>query len=412
MRESCMYGSVRGARGNSRPYRDRREGTNRSPGAAQHEAPAEWCAADPGSLQTPNLERSRISGAPLRFASRCAASGTPIIGRREFISLLGGAAATSIAWPLAARAQQPAGIRRIGALMDTAEDNPEGQARIAAFRQGLQELGWTQGRNIRIDLRWGGGDIERTRAYAAELVGLKPDVIFAYAAAQLAPLSRETRTIPIIFVGASAPVEDGYVASFAHPGGNITGFTQYEPSMAGKWLAALKEIAPAIARVALLVNPDTAPLRGTFYARAFEAAAATLAVEPITAFVHSASEIEAAMAALARQPDSGLIVAPETFTTTNRELIVALAARHRVPATYGLRQFPVSGGLLSYGPDTVDTVRRAASYVDRILRGEKPAELPVQAPTKFEMVVNLKTAKALGLAIPESFLLRADEVIE
>jgi putative ABC transport system substrate-binding protein len=331
------------------------------------------------------------------------------IARRDFITLLGGAAAT---WPLAARAQQRDGVRRIAVLMDTEETNTDGQARIAAFRQGLQQLGWTEDRNIRIDLRWGGGDVERTRAYAAELVGLKPDVIFAYAVAQLAPLSRETRTIPIVFCGASAPVEDGFIASFAHPGGNITGFTLYEPSMVGKWLGALKEIAPATGRVAIVVNPATAPLRGTFYLREFETAAATFGVKPITNFVHSAADIEAAMAALGQAPNSGVIVAPETFTTAHRELFIALAERHRVPAIYGLRQFPATGGLMSYGPDTVDTVRRAASYVDRILRGEKPAELPVQAPTKFEFVINAKTAKALGLEIPPTLLARADEVIE
>jgi putative tryptophan/tyrosine transport system substrate-binding protein len=326
--------------------------------------------------------------------------------RREFIAGLAGAAA----WPLAAGAQHP--DRRVGVLMDSAESDSDGQARIAAFREVLQGLGWTEGRNIHIDYRWGGGDVERTHAYAAELVSFKPDVIFVYAAAQLAPLSRETKTIPIIFVGASAPIEDGYIASYSRPGGNITGFTQYEPSIVGKWLAALKEVAPAIVRVALLVNPDTAPLGGTLYSNTFKNAAVTLAVEPIAANVHSASDIETAMATLGRQPDSGLIVAPETFTTTHRELIIALAAHHRLPAIYGLRPFPLSGGLMSYGPDTTDTMRRAASYVDRILRGENPAALPVQAPTKFEMIVNLKTAKALGLTVPNTLLVSADEVIE
>ena len=228
-------------------------------------------------------------------------------------------------------------------------------------------------------------------------MGLSPDVIFAYANAELRPLSQATRTIPLVFVGASAPVEDGYVASFAHPGGNITGFTQYEPAMVGKWLTTLKAISPAMKRVALMVNPDTAPMHGTFYLQAFATAAAAVTVGPIKAFVHNPSEIEAAMAALAAQPDGGLIVAPEAFTTANRELIVTLAAKLRVPAIYGLRQFPMSGGLLSYGPDTVETVRQSATYVDRILRGEKPAELPVQAPTKFELVINFKTSKSLGL---------------
>jgi putative tryptophan/tyrosine transport system substrate-binding protein len=330
--------------------------------------------------------------------------------RRDFITLLGGGAAT--AWPLTTRAQQPDGMRRIAALLDTDENNSDGQARVAALRQALQQLGWTEGRNIRIDLRWGGGDVERTRGFAAELVHLSPDVIFAYAKAQLAPLARETRTIPIVFCGASAPVEDGFIASFAHPGGNITGFTQYEASMVGKWLGTLKEIAPATGQVALVVNPETAPLRGTFYLREFENAAATLGVKPITNFVHNEADVEAAIAALGQAPNSGLIVAPETFTTAHRKLFIALAERNRVPAIYGLRQFAETGGLMSYGPDTIDTVRRAAGYIDRILRGEKPADLPVQAPTKFEFVINLKTAQALGLDPQPALLIRADKVIE
>jgi putative tryptophan/tyrosine transport system substrate-binding protein len=329
--------------------------------------------------------------------------------RRGFIALIGSAA---VAWPLMTRAQQRDGMRRVAVLMDTADNNSDGQARIAALRQTLQQLGWTEGRNIRIDLRWGGGDVERTRGFAAELVRLSPDVIFAYATAQLAPLSRETRTIPIVFCGASAPVTDGFIASFAHPGGNITGFTQYEPSMVGSWLGTLKEIAPAIGQVAIVVNPETAPSGGTFYLREFENAAANLGVKPITNFVHSEADVEAAITALGQTPNSGLIVAPETFTTTHRNLFIALAERNRVPAIYALRQFPETGGLMSYGPDTVDTVRRAAGYIDRILRGEKPADLPVQAPTKFEFVINLKTAKALGLEPPSGLLIRAEKVIE
>jgi ABC-type uncharacterized transport system substrate-binding protein len=332
--------------------------------------------------------------------------------RREFISLFGRAVALPMISARVARAQQRDGMRRIAALMDTAADNREGQARVAAFREGLRQHGRTEGQNIQIDLRWGGGDVARTQAYAAELVNRKPDVIFAYAKAQLEPLSHATRTIPIVFCGASAPVVDGFVASFARPGGNITGFTQYEPSMVGKWLGALKEIAPALARVAIVVNPDTSPMHGTFYLQEFATAAASFHIEPITSFVHSPADIEAAMAALVQKPSGGLIVAPETFTTAHRQLFIALAERHKLPAIYGLRQFPATGGLMSYGPDTVDTVRRAADYVDRILRGEPPAELPVQAPTKFEFVINAKTAKALGLTIPESFLVRADEVIE
>jgi putative tryptophan/tyrosine transport system substrate-binding protein len=331
------------------------------------------------------------------------------IGRRELIAALSGAA---VAWPFAARAQQAERLRRIGALMPFTADDTEAKAIVAALQQGLQELGWTDGRNIRVEYRWGGRNEERTRAYAAELVGLSPDLIFAFFNAQLAPLSRETRTIPIVFVGASDPVGAGYVASFARPGGNITGFTLYEPSFAGKWLGVLREAAPAVARVAIMVNPDTAILQGTFYLRAFETAAATLKVEPLTTKVHSTSDIEAALMALGQQPYSGLIVAPDTFTLTHAELIITLAARHRLPAVYGFRQSTAIGGLISYGPDTPDTVKRSASYIDRILKGEKPGDLPVQAPTKYELVINLKTAKALGLEVPQTLLARADEVIE
>jgi ABC-type uncharacterized transport system substrate-binding protein len=331
------------------------------------------------------------------------------VKRRELLALIGSGVVSLAAWPLAARAQQSPTLRRIGALMDTSDDNPDGQGRYAAFRRGLEELGWTEGRTIQIDVRWGGGDIPRTRGYAAELVALKPDAIFAFANAQLAPLSRETRTIPIVFVGASDPVGAGYAASFARPGGNITGFTLFEASMVGKWLAELKEISPGIARVGLLVNPDTAVLHGTLYSQEFAAAAKTLKVEATTLIAHDAPEIEVAIAALGR---GGLIVVPDTFSNAHRDLIVALTARHGIPAIYGQRQFPVTGGLVSYGPDLADTTYRAASYIDRILHGEKAAELPIQAPTKFEMVINLKAAKALGLALSESFLLRVDEVIE
>jgi putative ABC transport system substrate-binding protein len=329
--------------------------------------------------------------------------------RREFITLLGGAAA---AWPLVASAQQAERIRRIGVLMPFASDDVEGKAIVSALQRGLQDLGWTAGQNIRVEYRWGGGNVERTRAYAAELVGLSPDLIFVFFNAQLAPVSRETRTIPIVFVGASDPVGAGYVASFAKPGGNITGFTLYEPSLAGKWLGILKEIAPAVRRVAIMVNPETAILRGTFYLSAFKTAAATFKVEPITANVHSVSEIESAIIALGQQPDSGLILGPDTFTITHAKLIIALAARHRLPAIYAFRENARLGGLVSYGPDILDAVRRSASYIARILKGEKPGDLPVQAPSKFELVVNGKTAKVLGLAIPQDFFLRADEIIE
>ena len=325
--------------------------------------------------------------------------------RREFIGLVGAAAAL----PLAVRAQQANRIRRVAALWPFNEADPDGEAVSAALRDGLHELGWA---NVQIESRWGGGNIERTRAYAAELVGLSPDVIFAYFNTQLAPLSRETRTIPIVFVGASDPVGAGYVASLPHPGGNITGFTLYEPTLAGKWLGALKEVVPGIVRVALLINPETAVVRGTFYSQAFEAAAASLGIAPISANVHNLQDIETEIGSLGKQPGSGLIVAPDTFSEINGDLIVSLAAQHRVPAVYAISRFAKRGGLMSYGPNVPDAVRRATTYLDRVLRGEKPADLPVQAPVKFDLVVNLKTAKTLGLTIPESFLLRADEVLE
>jgi putative ABC transport system substrate-binding protein len=327
--------------------------------------------------------------------------------RREFIAVLAGG--TAAVWPPSSRAQQPNRVRRVAALWPFHQDDAEGQLVSTAFRDGLRELGWA---DIRIETRWSGGDTERNRAYAAELVALSPDVIFAYFNAQLGPLAHETRTIPIVFVGASDPVGAGYVASLPHPGGNITGFTLYEPTLAGKWLGVLKEIAPGLRRVALLVNPDTAVLRGTFYSQAFEVAAASLGIEASIANVFSVSDIEAAIRLLGTQPGSGLIVAPDTFSESNGDLIVSLAAQHRVPAIYAISRFAATGGLVSYGPNTPDAVKRATTYVDRILRGEKPADLPVQAPVKFDLVVNLKAAKALGLPIPESFLLRADEVIE
>jgi putative ABC transport system substrate-binding protein len=328
------------------------------------------------------------------------------MNRRDFIAALGG---TIAAWPLAAGAEQAGRIRRVAALWPFDEQDSDGQAVLTAFRQGLRDFGWT---DIRIESRWSGGNIERARAFAAELVGLSPDVIFAYFNAQLGPLSRETRTIPIVFVGASDPVGAGYVASLPRPGGNITGFTLYEPTLAGKWLGVLKEVAPQITRVALLINPDTAVVHGTLYTKALEDAAASAGVEPVIANVYSPSDIETAIASLGKQPGTGLIVAPDTFSEVNGDLIVALAARHHVPAVYAISRYATRGGLMSYGPNTRDAVRRATSYVDRILRGEKPADLPVQAPVKFDLVVNLKAAKALGLNIPESFLLRADEVIE
>jgi putative tryptophan/tyrosine transport system substrate-binding protein len=328
--------------------------------------------------------------------------------RREFMTLLGGAAA----WPIAARGQPGGRTRHIGALMPFKEQDAKGQEIVAALRQGLSDHGWTEGRNLEMKFRWVGDDIQRRSAYAAEIVAASPDVIFACYAAQLAPLARETGTIPIVFVGVSDPIGSGYVASFPRPGGNITGFTFYESSMAGKWLELLKTMVPNIKTVALMVNPETAILRGTFYLEALKTAAAKLSVESRTANVRNTGEIEVAIAELGQQP-GGLIVAPETFTEVHREFIVALAARHRVPAIYGTGQAPEkSGGLISYGPNTTDTSRRAASYLDRILRGERPAELPIQAPTKFDLIVNLTTAKALGIDVPPTLLVRADEVIE
>jgi putative ABC transport system substrate-binding protein len=331
--------------------------------------------------------------------------------RREFLTILAGTAAIA-PWATAVPAQHADRVRRVGVLMNTAEGNPEGQARIEAFRERLRELGWSEGRNLRLDIRWGGGDVARAKGHAQELVAHSPDVLLAYASAQLAAASRATRTTPTVFIGVSDPVSPGYVASFARPGGNITGFTLFEPTLGGKWLATLKEIAPATARAAMMANPDTALLGGRLFASAFQSGAAALGVKSVTADVRSVNDIEAAIAALGRPPNGGLIVVPESFTSTNRELIVRLAATYRVPAMYPFRQYPMSGGLMSYGPDTVDVTRRAASYIDRILRGEKPADLPVQAPTKFELVINLKTAKALGLTVPNSMQLLADEVIE
>ena len=330
--------------------------------------------------------------------------------RREFIAFLGGAATSSFAWPRGLVAQQPDGLRRIGVLNPTAENDPERRPRTMAFQEALQKLGWTEGRSVRIDHRWAGPDPERLRAYAAELVGLKPDVIVATTAFALRPLQRETSTIPIVFINIYDPVGAGFLASLAHPGGNITGFTLGEFSIAGKMLALLKEAAPQVSRVAVILNPDQSPQVAMW--RAIEAAAPSVGVRVTATEVHDAVEIEQPIEAFAREPNGGLIVVPSPITTLHRELIIALAARHRLPAVYGFRVFCAAGGLLSYGTDVLDSYRQAAVYVDRILKGAKPNDLPVQQPTKFELVINLKTAKALGLSIPESFLLRADEVIE
>jgi len=328
--------------------------------------------------------------------------------RRDFITLLGGAAA---AWPFAVHAQQPGGMRRIGVLMAFAESDREGQAWLAAFRDGLQKLGWTEGRNIRIDTRWGALDADSRQRFAKELVALQPDLILSQVTPTTLALLQQTRTIPIVFATVADPVGSGLVASFARPGGNVTGFTNLEGSMAGKWLELLKEIAPRVNRAAIVFNPATAPYAEIFL-NPFKAAAASFAVEAIMAPVRDTSELESAIAAQAREPNGGLIVMPDSFVVAHRAEVMSLAARYRLPAVYPFRFFTELGGLMSYGNDQADNWRRAASYADRILKGAKPSELPVQAPIKFELVVNAKTAKALGLDLPSSFYWRADEVIE
>jgi len=325
--------------------------------------------------------------------------------RREFIAALGGAAA----WPLAARAQRGDRVRRIGVLMPGDENDPEQKRRLFAFTQALAGLGWNDGRNLRMDLRWHGDNNNRTRALAQELVGLKPDAILAYGTLATVALQRETRTIPIVFAGAGDPVASGIVTRLDRPGGNITGFGNQEASLGGKWLELLSEIAPGLKRAAIMFNPNTAPVS---YMPSLETAARSLKVEPVIRPVHTDVEIEAAIMALGREPGGGLVVMPDVFMVVHRVPIISAAARNNVPAVYSQSDFARDGGLLSYGPDQVDNFPRAATYVDRILRGEKPGDLPVQLPTKFEMVVNLKTAKALGLAVPPSILLRATEQIE
>jgi putative ABC transport system substrate-binding protein len=327
--------------------------------------------------------------------------------RREFITFLGGA----VAWPRAARAQQPERMRRIGILLPAAADNAEYQARVGAFLQALALLGWTIGRNVRIDTRWSGGNSAEFRRHAAELVALAPDVILAEGAGQVGALLQATRTVPIVFPAISDPVGAGFVDSLARPGGNATGFMSYEFSMGGKWLELLKQIAPSVTRAAVLRNSDTTPA-GSAQFGVIQAVAPSLRVEVNPLNVRDAGEIERGVAAFARAPNGGLIVPNDAATFLHRNLIVTLAARHKLPAVYSERSFVAGGGLISYGPDRVDQYRRAAGYVDRILKGEKPADLPVQAPTKFDLVLNLKTAKALGLDVPAAVLARADEVIE
>ena len=330
------------------------------------------------------------------------------IGRREFITLLGGAAA---AWPVAGRAQQGERMRRIGVLMGYTESDLEVQAHIAAFREGLQKLGWAEGRNIRIDARWATSDAALMQRFAQELVVLQPELILSSSRPTTAALLHQTRTIPIIFAIVADPVGSGFVASFPRPGGNVTGFTDIQPTIAGKWLELLKEIAPRVARVAFLFNPVTAP-HFEYYLNPFKAAAASFAVEAIAAPVRDRSELDSVIAAQARAPNGGLIVMVDAFMVTHRAEITLLAARYRLPAVYSARVLTELGGLLSYGSDLVDNFRRAATYADRILKGAKPSELPVQAPVKFELVINLKTAKALGLDVAMHLQQRADQVIE
>jgi ABC-type uncharacterized transport system substrate-binding protein len=326
--------------------------------------------------------------------------------RREFITLLSGAAAS---WPLAARSQQTDRARRIGILMAQAADDPDGQARVAAFLQALQGLGWVEGRNVRFDYRWGGGDVDRRRD-AAELVALAPDVILAGGGQVMGPLREATRTLPIVFTQTPDPVGAGFVASLARPGGNTTGFTNFEYGVSGKWLEVLKEIVPGITRAAVL--RDATNPAGTGQWGAIQAVALPLGVEISPIDVRERGEIERGVSAFAAGSNRGLIVSSSGLAILHRELIIALAARHRLPAVYPFRFYAVGGGLISYGPDPIDPHRRAAGYVDRILKGEKPADLPVQAPTKYELVINLKTAKAIGIEVPPSLLARADEVIE
>ena len=331
------------------------------------------------------------------------------MNRRALIRLIG----ASAAWPLAARAQQRERMRRIGVLLSLAESDPEGKAQLSGFMQGLAELGWIDGRNLRTEVRWGRGDVDRIRTFAKELVALQPDVIVAHGTPVTAALQRETRTIPIVFVTVTDPVGDGFVAGLPHPGGNITGFLTSESAITAKMFELLTEIAPGLKRVAMLFNPDTAPGGGAYYFRDFEAAARSINVEPIAARARSDAEIEAVVTSLGGEPGSGLVIMPDYFMLSHRGPIISLAARNNVPAVYPWRSLVANdGALLTYGPDLRDIVRRGAPYVDRILRVEKPADLPVQVPVKFEMAVNAKTAKALGLTVPPSILLRADEVIE
>ncbi len=327
--------------------------------------------------------------------------------RRDFLRLVGTAVTV---WPLSAHAEQPVGMRRIGALLYLRESDPEARTYVGAFEQGLQGLGWTVGRNARIDYRWTGGDADRVHRYAAELVSLAPDVILVAGGSHVGPLKQATRTVPIVFVQVADAIGSGFVESLAHPGGNATGFTNFEFNISAKWLELLKQVAPRMARVAVLRDPANPSGPGQF--GAIQAVAPSMGVEIIPLGLHDPGEIEHGVSEFARAGNSGLIVTPSGLAIVHRDLIITLAARHRLPAIYPFSYFATGGGLISYGPDAADQYRRAADYVNRILRGEKPANLPVQQSTKVELVINLKTAQALGLTIPQSILLRADQVLQ
>jgi putative ABC transport system substrate-binding protein len=329
------------------------------------------------------------------------------VKRREFIALVGGA----VAWPGAVKAQQRERLRRVGVLMGIAESDADARPRANAFQQGLQQLGWVEGQNLRIEYRWAAADPERIRTHTVELVALAPDLILANTTPVVVALRKATRTIPIVFVQVVDPIGPGFVSSLARPGGNITGYVNFEFSMAGKWLETLKKISPSVTRAGIVYNPETAPF-GASFVRVIDAAAPSFAVDAVRILVRTVAELESGVAAFATKPNGGLIILPDLFNTSQRDTIIGLAARHRLPAIYPLRYFAESGGLISDGVDTVDLFRQSASYVDRILNGANPGELPVQQPSKFEFVINLKTAKALGITVPPSLLARADEVIE
>jgi putative ABC transport system substrate-binding protein len=329
--------------------------------------------------------------------------------RRDFITLLGGAIA---ACPLTLRAQQAGHMRRIGVLFGSSESDSQAVLELAALKKSLQELGWTEGRNVRIDIRWAAADVGRIKGYAKELVGLEPDLILAHTTPVVAAVQRETKTIPILFVVVADPVGSRFVASLPHPGGNITGFINIESSLSGKWIETLKDIVPGVTHAALMFNPETAPV--AYYQQPFETAARSSGVEPMAAPVRNDADIERIFMSLERQSKAGIVIMPDIFTATphNLDLVISLASRYRVPTVYPYRYMVAAGGLIAYGVDPIDLFRRAPAYIDRILKGANPADLPVQLPTKFEMAINLKTAKALGLDVPPSLLARADQVIE